>query len=36
VGDFAVHPVEGEDFDALLHSAALGLAMRRSGAPVRR
>jgi diguanylate cyclase (GGDEF)-like protein/PAS domain S-box-containing protein len=31
----AVYPVDGEDFDTLLHSAGLGVAMRRSGAPAR-
>lgn len=29
----AVYPVDGEDFDTLLHSADLNVSMRRSGAP---
>jgi GGDEF domain-containing protein len=29
----AVYPVDGEDFDALLHSADLDVSLRRSDAP---
>jgi diguanylate cyclase (GGDEF)-like protein/PAS domain S-box-containing protein len=36
VAGVAVYPVDGEDFDTLLHSADLNLSLRRSGAPVRR
>jgi diguanylate cyclase (GGDEF)-like protein/PAS domain S-box-containing protein len=32
----AVYPTDGEDFDTLLHSADLNVALRRSGAPVSR
>ena len=29
----AVYPVDGEDFDTLLHSADLNVSLRRSGSP---